>query len=70
MENDKALQQFKGLLRKAKNNYSPLTVSGYLTDVSDFLSFVKNEGFGDLLLDIKRDRIFGHYLNHLGSKKI
>lgn len=68
MENDKALQQFKDYLENEKQ-YSPLTVSGYLTDVSDFLSFVKNEGFGDLLLDIKRDRIFGHYLNHLGSKK-
>lgn len=68
MENDKALQQFKDYLENEKQ-YSPLTVKGYLTDVSDFLSFVKNEGFGDLLLDIKRDRIFGHYLNHLGSKQ-
>lgn len=68
MTNESALQQFKDYIENEKQ-YSALTVRSYLTDITDFLSFVQNEGFGDNLLDIKRERIFGHYFNHLSGKK-
>ena len=59
MTNEEALKQFKDYLLFEKQ-YASLTVKSYLTDLEGFLSFVKNEGFADLLLEIDRERVFGH----------
>lgn len=66
ISNEQALKAFEDYLSIEKQ-YSSLTVKSYLTDVKGFLAFVQNEGFSDLLLEVTRERIFGHYLNHLNA---
>lgn len=66
MTNQEALDQFKDYLENEKQ-YATLTVKSYVSDITDFSSFVTNEGFASHVLDITRERIFGHYMNHLSS---
>lgn len=67
MDNEFAIQSFKEYLSFEKNYAGP-TVTAYVADVSAFLEFVQKEGFADELLDIRKVRIFGHYLNHLSNE--
>jgi len=67
MENELALQTFKDYLEHEKQ-YAETTVTAYVADIAAFLEFVQKEGFGDELLEIRRERIFGHYLNHLSNQ--
>ncbi len=68
MQNESAIQSFKDYLLHEKN-YSEMTVVAYISDVVAFLEFVQKEGFADQLLEIERERIFGHYLNHLSNEQ-
>ncbi len=67
MDNEFAIQSFKEYLSFEKNYAGP-TVTADVADVSAFLEFVQKEGFADELLDIRKVRIFGHYLNHLSNE--
>ena len=67
MGNELALQTFKDYLEHEKQ-YAETTVTAYVADITAFLEFVQKEGFGDELLEIRRERIFGHYLNHLSNQ--
>ncbi|MCU0105689.1 tyrosine-type recombinase/integrase [Acholeplasma vituli] len=67
MTNESAIQSFKEYLLHEKH-YSEMTVVAYIADIVAFLEFVQKEGFADVLLEIKRERIFGHYLNHLSNE--
>ncbi|HBT59753.1 MAG TPA: integrase [Acholeplasmataceae bacterium] len=68
MRDDQVLKMYQAYLENEKN-FAELTVINYLKDIESFKSFVVNEGFSDGLLSVTRERIFGHYLNHLASKK-
>ncbi len=68
MKDDQVLNRYHAYLENEKN-FAELTVINYLKDIESFKSFVVNEGFSDGLLSVARERIFGHYLNHLASKK-
>lgn len=68
MKDDQVLNRYQAYLENEKN-FAELTVINYLKDIESFKSFVVNEGFSDGLLSVARERIFGHYLNHLASKK-
>lgn len=68
MKDDQVLNRYQAYLENEKN-FAELTVINYLKDIESFKSFVVNEGFSDGLLSVVRERIFGHYLNHLASKK-
>ena len=67
MGNEIALQTFKDYLMYEKK-YAEPTVTAYVADVVAFLEFIQKEGFGDELLQIRRERYFGHYLNHLSNQ--
>lgn len=67
MKDDVALKTYQSYLENEKN-YAPLTVLNYMKDIKSFQSFVIQEGFSDSLLNVTRERIFGHYLNHLSTK--
>lgn len=67
MDNEHAIQLFKDYLLHEKQ-YALPTVTAYVADITAFLEFVQTEGFADQLLDIQRERIFGHYLNHLSNQ--
>lgn len=66
MTDEKALQLYQDYLKNEKN-YSPLTVKNYLNDILAFQSFVIKEDFSDGLLSVSRERIFGHYFNHMSG---
>jgi integrase/recombinase XerC len=66
MTNEMALQTFKEYLMIEKH-YAEPTIKAYLSDITAFLEFVQKEGFADELLEVKRERIFGHFLNHLSN---
>ncbi len=53
---------------KYERNYAEETIKSYLSDLSHFEEFLKNENFSDSLL-IERERIFGYYLNTLTNYK-
>lgn len=69
MDNEAAIVSFRNYLAFEKKYAGP-TVIAYIADVSAFLEFVQQEGFADELLDIRKTRIFGHYLNHLSNDSL
>ncbi len=69
MTNEIALQTFKEYLLIEKH-YADPTITAYLSDITAFLEFIQKEGFADELLEVKRERIFGHFLNHLSNNNI
>jgi integrase/recombinase XerC len=66
MTNEMAIQTFKDYLTIEKQ-YAEPTIIAYLSDITAFLEFIQKEGFADELLEVKRERIFGHFLNHLSN---
>jgi integrase/recombinase XerC len=67
MTNEMAIQTFKAYLEIEKNYAGP-TITAYISDITAFLEFIQKEGFADELLEVKRERIFGHFLNHLSNQ--
>lgn len=69
MTNEMAIQTFKEYLLIEKH-YAESTIKAYTSDITAFLEFIQKEGFADALLEVKRERIFGHFLNHLSNHNI
>ncbi len=67
MTNEVAIQTFKDYLTIEKN-YAQPTITAYISDIISFLEFIQKEGFADELLSVTRERIFGHFLNHLSNE--
>lgn len=68
MTDQEILQKFNDYLVYEKH-YSLHTVNSYLFDVNEFREFVISEGFGNSFI-VRRERIFGYFLNHLASKDL
>lgn len=67
MTDEKALGLYNDYLENEKK-YSPLTVKNYLNDILAFQKFLIREDFSSGLLTVNRERIFGHYFNHMSSQ--
>lgn len=68
MSDQEILEKFNDYLIYEKH-YSFNTANSYLYDVGEFREFVVSEGFGDSFI-VRRERIFGYFINHLASKDL
>lgn len=68
MNDQEVLKKFIDYLTYEKH-YSPNTIKAYKYDIDEFRGFVISEGFGDSFI-VRRERIFGYFLNHLSSVDI
>lgn len=68
MSDQEVLKKFIDYL-KYERHYSSNTIKAYKYDIDEFRDFVISEGFGDSFI-VRRERIFGYFLNHLSSTGI